>query len=125
MLQLGWNDVGFQRGAVPNQTNAIDTPHLDELATGGVRLTDYAVFKFCSPSRSQFLTGRYAYHMGQQTTINLPTNVAKPCGLPLGYHMLPQVLRQHTDYVSRAYGKWYVTLPCRRALDRSTTLTLA
>ena len=106
MLQLGWNDVGFQRDAVPNQTNAIDTPHLDELAAGGVRLADYAVFKFCSPSRSQFLTGRYAYHMGQQTTINLPTNVAKPCGLPLGYHMLPRVLRQHTDYVSRAYGKW-------------------
>ena len=49
---LGWNDLGYQRGALPGQENAIDSPHLDALALGGVRLFDYAVFKFCSPSRS-------------------------------------------------------------------------
>ena len=50
---LGWNDLGYQRGALPGQQNAIDSPHLDALALAGVRLFDYAVFKFCSPSRSQ------------------------------------------------------------------------
>ncbi len=66
------------------------------------------MFKFCSPSRSQFLTGRYAYHMGQQTTINLPSKqYPKPCGLPLGFDMLPRVLRENSAYVSRSYGKWH------------------
>ena len=37
---LGWNDVGFQRGAVPdhNQTNAVYSPHLDELAAAGANV---------------------------------------------------------------------------------------
>jgi arylsulfatase A-like enzyme len=57
---LGWNDLGYQRGALPGQHNAIESPHIDTLALAGIRLHDYAVFKFCSPSRSQFLVGRYA-----------------------------------------------------------------
>ena len=107
---LGWNDLGYQRGALPGQLNAIQSPHIDSLAMSGVRLHDYAVFKFCSPSRSQFLTGRYAYHLGQQTKINLPSSapsVDGTCGLPLGYAMIPAVLKAHApEYISRAYGKW-------------------
>jgi len=106
---LGWNDLGYQRGALPNQTNAIRSPHIDSLALGGIRLHDYATFKFCSPARSQFLAGRYAYHLGQQTTINLPgKKFPKPCALPLQYDMMPAVLRKAgTGYVSRSYGKWH------------------
>lgn len=107
---LGWNDLGYQRGALPGQDNAIESPHIDALALSGVRLHDYAVFKFCSPSRSQFLTGRYAYHLGQQTKINLPCTVHAEhgtCGLPLGYSMIPAVLKRYaSEYISRAYGKW-------------------
>jgi arylsulfatase B len=106
---LGWNDLSYQRGAEPGQENAMASPHLDSLALGGVRLSDYNVFKFCSPSRSQFLAGRYAYHMGQQTTINLPSSgyPNQTCGLPLSYAMIPKVLKDHApQYVSRAYGKW-------------------
>ena len=107
---LGWNDLGYQRGALPGQVNAIESPHIDSLALSGVRLHDYAVFKFCSPARSQFLTGRYAYHLGQQTKINLPCTVHAvdgTCGLPLGYSMIPAVLKRDApEYISRAYGKW-------------------
>ena len=52
---LGWNDLGYQRSALPGQHNAMDSPHLDSLARDGVRLHDFAVFKFCSPSRSDLL----------------------------------------------------------------------
>jgi hypothetical protein len=36
------------------------------------------------------------------------------CGLPLGYSMIPAVLKAHApEYVSRAYGKWVsVAFPC-------------
>lgn len=67
---LGFNDVGFQdsrrsnMSAFSNSTNSILTPHIDALAHTGVVLDDYNVYKYCSPSRAQTLTGRYSYHLG-------------------------------------------------------------
>ena len=104
---LGWNDLGYQRGALPGQENAMRSTHLDELALGGVRLHDYAVFKFCSPSRSQFLTGRYAYHLGQQTVINLPSSgptsssTAPPLGCDSLLHGCTSLLCPPPNQVSR------------------------
>ena len=49
---MGWDDVGYHG-------SEIRTPHLDELAAGGVTLDQYYVQPICSPSRSQLLTGRY------------------------------------------------------------------
>ena len=46
-----WNDVGY------HDPRGIISPHLDALASGGVKLTNYYVFRFCSPSRSTFMTG--------------------------------------------------------------------
>eukprot|EP00039_Didymoeca_costata_P024008 m.8970 g.8970 ORF g.8970 m.8970 type:complete len:559 (+) comp3984_c0_seq1:142-1818(+) len=102
---LGWNDVSFQNGALPGQSNKIISPTMDKLASEGVVLDDYTVFKFCSPSRTQFLTGRYAYHVGQQTIYNLG-NTSAPCGVSPNYKMIPAVLKQF-GYTSRAYGKWH------------------
>ena len=52
---LGWNDVGFH-----DSFSQISTPKIDALvATEGVELSQYYVYRFCSPSRSTFLTGRY------------------------------------------------------------------
>ena len=63
---LGWNDLqGFGAG------NRMQTPHIAELVAEGIRLDSFYTFKFCSPSRSQTLTGRFAYHLGQQTELNL------------------------------------------------------
>ena len=104
---LGWNDLSYQNNALPSQSNAMRSPHIDALAHSGVRLFDYSVFKFCSPSRTQFLTGRYAYHLGQQTPRNLG-HLSEPCGVPLGVEMLPAMLRRGpTPWTSRAYGKWH------------------
>jgi arylsulfatase B len=114
---LGWNDVGFSGAG-----NRMLTPHLDALARTGVILTDYHTFKFCSPSRTQILTGRYAYHLGQQTGLNMnpatgceadSTNgrerkymCSVKCGVPLGYKMLPALLKTR-GYRTHALGKWH------------------
>jgi arylsulfatase A-like enzyme len=79
-------------------------------------------FKFCSPSRSQTLTGRFAYHLGQQTQLNLnPMTGCEfdstqgtrsaymcsiKCGLSLKYMMLPAVLKTQ-NYSTHAQGKWH------------------
>lgn len=50
----GWADIGVQ-GA-----EGFETPHLDELASQGVRFTDFYVSQpVCSASRTSLLTGCY------------------------------------------------------------------
>jgi arylsulfatase A-like enzyme len=49
------DDMGFSDlGAFGSE---IDTPHLDELAFGGVRLTDFHSAPACSPTRAMLMTG--------------------------------------------------------------------
>ncbi|RTZ69452.1 MAG: N-acetylgalactosamine-6-sulfatase, partial [Verrucomicrobia bacterium] len=55
----GYRDLGcFGSGDV-------QTPHLDRLATGGIRLTSfYVAWPACTPSRGALLTGRYPQRNG-------------------------------------------------------------
>ena len=56
---LGYGDVG----AYGNKT--LDTPHIDQLAVDGVRLSSfYSSAPICSPSRAGLLTGRYPVRSG-------------------------------------------------------------
>ena len=89
----------------------MQSPQIRDLAAEGIRLTSWCVslfsvrcicrmifargcdglyicryvFKFCSPSRSQTLTGRFAYHLGQQTELNLNPQTYVPCSSRLSH----------------------------------------
>ncbi len=53
---LGYSDVGCY-GATK-----IKTPHIDRLASEGLRFTDFhTAASICSPSRAAFLTGAYLW----------------------------------------------------------------
>ena len=54
---LGYSDLGCYGGE-------IDTPNLDRLAAGGVRLTQFYNTGRCCPSRASILTGRYPHAVG-------------------------------------------------------------
>ena len=54
---LGFSDLGCYGGE-------IDTPHLDRLAHGGVRLTQFYTTGRCCPSRASLLTGFYPHRVG-------------------------------------------------------------
>ena len=54
---MGWSDIGSYGGE-------ISTPHLDALAAGGVRFTQFYVTPRCSPSRASLLTGLYSHQAG-------------------------------------------------------------
>lgn len=54
----GWGDLG-----ISGNTN-VRTPHIDSLASRGVSLERFYVCPVCSPTRAEFLTGRYHLRTG-------------------------------------------------------------
>lgn len=54
---LGFSDLGCYGGEIA-------TPHLDRLARGGLRFTQFTNTSKCSPSRASLLTGAYAHAVG-------------------------------------------------------------
>lgn len=90
---LGWGDLGCygQRW--------IRTPHLDRMASEGMRFTDaYAGCTVCAPSRSVLMTG---YHMGH-TSVRANTG-----GIPLRPEdvTVAEILRE-AGYATGCFGKW-------------------
>ncbi len=101
---LGYSDLGCYGGE-------IDTPVLDSLAAGGVRLTQFYNTGRCCPSRAAILTGQYPHRvgLGHMTTNDL--------GQP-GYRgvvssearTIAQVLNT-AGYRSFMSGKWHLGTP--------------
>jgi arylsulfatase I/J len=68
---LGSHDFGLTG-------SEIKTPNVDALHANGIDLTNYYVQRLCSPTRSSFLTGRYAIHHGVDNWIPPETAWAVP-----------------------------------------------
>ena len=98
---LGYADLGFQG------CEDIPTPHLDALATAGVRFTDgYATCPVCSPTRAGLLTGRYQNRFGYEF-IGGGFKPNPNIGLPPSETTVGDLL-QDAGYVTGAIGKWHL-----------------
>ena len=89
--------------------NQIKSPNLDALAMGGIRLTRHHAFKVCSPSRSSFHTGRYAFSMGlyDNSPEAVPWIHLNDQAVPRNFTLLPALLKQK-GYATHAVGKWHL-----------------
>lgn len=96
---LGYGDVG-QYGA-----QFIETPHIDSLASEGVKLTSfYASANVCTPSRASLLTGRYAIRTG---LANKTVTVGDDKGIQQSEITLAEELQQ-LGYKTALIGKWHL-----------------
>ena len=107
---LGWMDLACQGNRL------VETPHIDRLASQGMRLTDaYAAAPVCSPTRAAVLTGLAPARIG--LTTHLPGRFfpqdQRPQPAPLvsqlaaRYVTIAERLRE-AGYANGFFGKWHL-----------------
>jgi len=95
---LGWADVGYHGSKTA-------TPHIDRLATDGVRLENFHVCPLCSPTRAGLLTGRWPIRSGMGDSVITPW---RRYGLPTTERTLADMLAK-AGYERRGIiGKWHL-----------------
>ena len=107
---MGWSDLGCY-GA-----DLHETPHIDELASQGVRFTDAYAMPVCSPTRAALMTGRHAarVHMTiwSEGSLKGPTN--RKLLQADSLHSLPHTETtfakhlQDAGYLTALVGKWHL-----------------
>jgi len=95
---LGYGDLGCY-----NPQSGIPTPHLDLLASQGMRFTDaHSSSGICTPSRYALLTGRHHWRDFHGIVEAFGESVFQPERLTL-----PEML-QTKGYTTAAIGKWHL-----------------
>ncbi|MAG92846.1 MAG: N-acetylgalactosamine-4-sulfatase, partial [Planctomycetaceae bacterium] len=113
---LGYGELGCQGNP------QIPTPHIDSIATDGVRFTDgYVTAPYCSASRAGFLTGRYQTRFGYEFNPIGANNEDPNAGLPKSERTLARKLHD-VGYATALIGKWHLGghakyHPIRRGFD--------
>ena len=108
---LGYADLGCYGGR--DASFGPVSPHLDALASGGLRMTEgYANSPVCSPTRFALMTARYQYRLrgAADEPISSKSKGSRVLGLPPEHPTLPSLLRQ-AGYHTALIGKWHLGYP--------------
>ena len=79
------------------------TPNINEIAAGGVKLTNFYANPYCSPTRAAVFTGSYA----ERAKINYALPGNSTVGMPGTTRTLPKMLRD-AGYRTALIGKWHL-----------------
>ena len=98
---LGYGELGCQGNP------EIPTPHIDSIASNGVRFTSgYVAGPNCSPSRAGLLTGRIPTRFGYEFNPIGAVNEHPGIGLPAAEVTIAETL-QDSGYTTGLIGKWH------------------
>jgi len=95
------DNLGYGEVAIYGGNRGVATPRIDALSREGLRLTNFNVETFCTPSRAALLTGRYGVRTGT-------LRYTQPwSGMTLWETTLAELLAPR-GYTSALFGKWHV-----------------
>lgn len=112
---MGYGDLGCYG------SKTLKTPHIDALARGGMKFTDFhSSGAVCSPTRAGLLTGRYQQRAGVPMVITVARH--RHVGLAPAEITFAEVLKQ-AGYATAIFGKWHLGYdvsfnPRRQGFDR-------
>src|SRR5580693_6940170 len=107
VLLIVLDDVGFAQ--LGSYGSDVDTPVLDGLAHGGVRLSNFHTTALCSPTRACLLTGRNHHRNGLGRVADLALGYPGYWGTPpIENGFLSEILRDR-GYATLAVGKWHLS----------------
>jgi arylsulfatase A-like enzyme len=111
---VGYGDIGAY-GA--GEIRGMPTPRIDQIASEGLRLTQYLVEPACTPSRAALMSGRYSQRLGLSTVIIGGT----PNTLQAGEVTLGELFKDQ-GYATAMVGKWHLgaseqSWPTRQGFD--------
>ncbi|MEM9367527.1 MAG: sulfatase-like hydrolase/transferase, partial [Planctomycetota bacterium] len=92
---LGWADIGYNN-------ERVYSPHLDRLASEGVRFDQHYVMPQCTPTRVALMTGRYPSRFGGAALM-----ASNEPSFPIGTPTLASTL-QKAGYRTALSGKWHL-----------------
>ena len=90
----GWGDFSF------TGNSNLSTPNIDQIASEGASFENFYVQAVCSPTRAEFLTGRYSYRGGIRSTSEGGER------LDADETTIADVFKT-AGYQTAAYGKWH------------------
>ncbi len=90
----GWGDLSL------NGNTNLSTPNIDQMAADGAQFDRFYVCAVCSPTRAEFLTGRYHAHSGVYSTS------AGGERIDLDEMTIAQTFKA-AGYSTGAFGKWH------------------
>jgi len=101
------DDLGYGDLRCYNPNSKIPTPHMDQLAREGLRLTDYHTSSaVCTPTRYSVLTGRYNWRSRLKSGV---LTGESPLIIEEGPPTCAELLRQ-AGYRTACIGKWHLGL---------------
>src|SRR6266436_631541 len=111
---VGYGDLGPYGGG---ELRGAPTPNIDQLARGGLRLTQYLVEPGCTPSRAALMTGQYSIRNGLSLII-VPGSAStlSQSAVTMGE------LFKGAGYATAIFGKWHLgvepqSLPTAHGFD--------
>src|SRR3954451_10012174 len=96
----GYGDIGAYGGG---ELRGAPTPRIDQLATEGLRLTQFLVEPACTPSRAALMTGRYSIRSG----LSLVAVDGSTFSLPAKDITMAEMLHD-AGYSTAMLGKWHL-----------------
>ncbi|NLR93954.1 arylsulfatase [Flammeovirga agarivorans] len=91
---MAWGDISY------NGNKNINTPRIDQLSKEGASLSNFYVQQVCSPTRAEFLTGRYSHKMGVYDTSEGAER------MNVDETTIAEVFKA-AGYKTGMYGKWH------------------